>query len=176
MTRIEREKQTVRKMIELYCHHRLKQDTMPEEHQRLAEFACRRLDHCRYGENKTACKDCPTHCYAPKEREQIRKVMRWVGPRMILYAPKDAIIHIWEKVKRWLQSLSFRTGVIVLLCCIPFYILSFAQMLLPISAAAKGGLWTVLFGMAKTCQYGGLTILGVEGYNRLKNWIKRKKG
>ena len=48
-------------------------------------------------------------------------------------------------------------------------------MLLPISAAAKGVLWTVSFGMAKTCQYGGLTILGVEGYYRLKNWIKRKK-
>ena len=30
------------------------------------------------------------------------------------------------KIKQWLQSLSFRTGVIVLLCCIPFYILSFA--------------------------------------------------
>jgi len=34
---------------------------------------------------------------------------------------------------------------------------------------------TVLFGMAKTCQYGGLTILGVEGYQRLKDWLKRKK-
>jgi hypothetical protein len=49
------------------------------------------------------------------------------------------------------------------------------QMLLPISAAAKGVLWTILFGLAKTCQYGGLTILGVEGYNRVKNWIKRRK-
>lgn len=49
------------------------------------------------------------------------------------------------KVKQWLQSLSFRTGVIVLLCCIPFYILSFAQMLLPISVAAKGVLWTVIY-------------------------------
>jgi len=48
-------------------------------------------------------------------------------------------------------------------------------MLLPISAAAKGVLWTILFGLAKTCQYGGLTILGVEGYNRMKNWIRRKK-
>ena len=57
----------------------------------------------------------------------------------------------------------------------PFYILSFAQMLLPISAAAKGVLWTILFGLAKTCQYGGLTILGVEGYNRVKNWIRRKR-
>ena len=91
-------------------------------------------------------------------------------------APKDALYHFWDNTKTWLQSLSFRTGVIVLLCCIPFYILSFAQMLLPISAAAKGVLWTVLFGLAKTCQYGGLTILGVEGYNQVKNWIKRKKG
>ena len=79
------------------------------------------------------------------------------------------------KVKQWLQSLSFRTGVIVLLCCIPFYILSFAQMLLPISVAAKGVLWTVLFGLAKTCQYGGLTILGVEGYRRLKNLLRKGK-
>jgi phosphoglycolate phosphatase len=79
------------------------------------------------------------------------------------------------KVKYWLQSLSFRTGVIVLLCCIPFYILSFAQMLLPISVAAKGILWTVLFGLAKTCQYGGLSILGVEGYKRLKDKFKRNK-
>ena len=45
----------------------------------------------------------------------------------------DANMHVLYNVKHWLQSLSFRTGVIVLLCCIPFYILSFAQMLLPIS-------------------------------------------
>ena len=83
-------------------------------------------------------------------------------------------MHVLYNVKHWLQSLSFRTGVIVLLCCIPFYILSFVQMLLPISVTAKGILWTVLFGLAKTCQYGGLTILGVEGYKRLKDKFKRK--
>ena len=88
---------------------------------------------------------------------------------------KEFFLRIGRSIKTWLQSLSFRTGVIVLLSCIPFYILSFAQMLLPISAAAKGIHWTVLFGMAKTCQYGGLTILGVEGYKRLKDMFRRKK-
>lgn len=82
---------------------------------------------------------------------------------------------LFKKIKLWLQSLSFRTGVIVLLCCMPFYILSFAQMLLPISAAAKGVLWTVLFGIAKTCQYGGITILGVDGYNRVKEYLRGRK-
>lgn len=84
-----------------------------------------------------------------------------------------SIRQLFENVRQWLRSLSFRTGVIVLMSCIPFYILSFAQMVLPISAAAKGVLWTVLFGLAKTCQYGGLTILGVEGYKRFKNMLKR---
>lgn len=46
-------------------------------------------------------------------------------------------------------------------------------MLLPISAEAKGVLWVVLFGLAKTAQYGGITILGVEGYRRVKAYFKR---
>lgn len=80
-----------------------------------------------------------------------------------------------RRIKNFLQRLSFRTGVIVLLCCVPCYILSFAQMTLPISAAAKGVLWFILFGMAKTTQYAGLTILGVEGIRRLKAWRERER-
>ncbi|UKK49306.1 hypothetical protein L6475_04995 [Prevotella sp. E9-3] len=78
------------------------------------------------------------------------------------------------RCKQWLSGLSFRTGVIVLLLCIPCYILSFAQMALPISVEAKGVLWFILFGMAKTFQYGGLTILGVEGVKRLKKLFGKK--
>ena len=84
-----------------------------------------------------------------------------------------------QRFRVWLQNLSFRTGVIVLSLCIPFYILSFVQMAVPseyLSAKAKGVLWIILFGLAKTFQYGGLTILGVEGYKRVKQWIKRKRG
>ena len=80
----------------------------------------------------------------------------------------------FSAIRQWLTGLSFRTGVIVLLCCIPFYVLSFAQMALPISAGAKGVLWFVLFGLAKTFQYGGLSILGVEGVKRLRQRFKRK--
>lgn len=80
-------------------------------------------------------------------------------------------------MKQWLSRLSFRTGVIVLACCLPFYALSFAVFLpqVPFSAATKGVLWAVLFGLAKTCQYGGLTILGAEGWKRLKAYLRGRK-
>ncbi len=79
------------------------------------------------------------------------------------------------KIKQLLQGLSFKTGVIVLALCIPFYIISFAQMALSISTEMKGMLWVVFFGLAKTFQYGGLTILGVDGWKRLKAYFGKKK-
>ena len=80
-----------------------------------------------------------------------------------------------KSVKKRLSQLSFRTGVIVLSMCIPFYIISFAQMALPISPSLKGVLWVIFFGLAKTAQYGGLTILGAEGVKRFKRYWRRSK-
>ena len=77
------------------------------------------------------------------------------------------------RIKEFLQRLSFRTGMIGLGLCVPFYILSFAQMALPLSAYAKGVLWFVLFGLAKTFQYAGLTIVGVEGIKKLRRKFRR---
>ena len=82
---------------------------------------------------------------------------------------------IGKRIKRWLERLSFRTGVIVLVMCIPFYIISFAQMALPLNASIKGVLWFIFFGLAKTAQYGGLTIIGAEGIKRLKKFFTQLK-
>ena len=82
---------------------------------------------------------------------------------------------ILQNIKEWLGRLSFRTGVVVLAMCVPLYVVSFAQMALPLSASTKGVLWVVFFGLAKTAQYGGLTILGAEGIKRLKAWWQRRK-
>ena len=80
-----------------------------------------------------------------------------------------------DTIKAWLAKLSFRTGVVVLASCVLFYLLSFAQALLPISAEAKSVLFVVFFGLAKTAQYSGLAIVGVKGWQRIKSWFKRKK-
>lgn len=88
---------------------------------------------------------------------------------------KEFFSKVLDKIKAFLQRLSFRTGVIVLASCVVFYILSFAQMALPISPALKGVLWFVLFGMAKTTQYAGLAIVGIEGWKRIKGYFKKNE-
>ena len=80
-----------------------------------------------------------------------------------------------RRIQSFLRRFSFRTGIIILALCVRCYIISFAQMALPISAAAKGVLCFVFFGLAKTFQYGGLTILGVDGVKRINSWWKSKK-
>lgn len=83
---------------------------------------------------------------------------------------------VWlAKVKQWLAGLSFRTGMIVLGVCVMCYVISFAQMLLPISVGAKGVLWVVFFGLAKTAQYSGLLIIGKSGIERIKEWREKRK-
>lgn len=80
------------------------------------------------------------------------------------------------RVKAWLGRLSFRTGVVVLGLCVPCYLISFAPLLLGVGmgGGAKGAWWVVWFGLAKTFQYAGLTILGVEGWRRLKSRLTRR--
>lgn len=90
---------------------------------------------------------------------------------------KEYFKRMSNRINAFLKRFSFKTGVIILLLCIPFYILSFAQMAMDLSYSVKGILWVVFFGLAKTFQYAGLAILGVEGIKRLKVWwskIRRK--
>lgn len=71
----------------------------------LRAYALRRLDACRFGAAKPPCERCPIHCYAPACREQIRAVMRYAGPRMLLYAPLDALWHLLRRLKPETQEL-----------------------------------------------------------------------
>lgn len=77
-------------------------------------------------------------------------------------------------LRTWLEGRTFRTGVVVLALCVPCYVLSFAQMGLDLPTSTKAVLWFVLYGMAKTFQYAGLTILGVKGVKRVKAWWKSR--
>lgn len=94
MSRIDNEKRVVEQMIRLYCKRHLNLQDIDEEHEALIVYAHKRLDGCKFGEKKPACKRCKIHCYKPDMREKIRAIMRWAGPRMLLYDPIAAIKHL----------------------------------------------------------------------------------
>lgn len=95
-SRIEQEKRVVAQMIALYCRHKEGNGTLCPHCKALLEYAHARLSHCRYGEGKPTCKQCPVHCYSPRMREQIRTVMRYAGPRMLFYHPCSSLKHLFS--------------------------------------------------------------------------------
>jgi hypothetical protein len=101
------EKRTVSAMIRMYCAARHTPDEPPcADCAGLEGYAHGRLDRCRFGAAKPACARCPTPCYRPAERERMRTVMRWAGPRMVLRHPVLALRHL----RRTLALLSPGTG------------------------------------------------------------------
>ena len=100
MKRIEEEKRVVEQMIRLYCRRKEGNHTLCPSCQELLDYAQGRLDRCRYGEAKPTCKVCPIHCYRPAMKERIQAVMRWAGPRMILYHPVAAIKHVLREMRK----------------------------------------------------------------------------
>jgi hypothetical protein len=100
--RLERERRTMRLMIELYCRKKHSSDRVglglcPACLQ-LADYAPQRIERCPFKENKPTCAKCTVHCYKPAMREQVRQVMRFAGPRMVIYHPLLAIAHLLDDI------------------------------------------------------------------------------
>ncbi|MDF2154532.1 nitrous oxide-stimulated promoter family protein [Vibrio sp. CAU 1672] len=91
---------TVKAMVEIYCrdHHDTK--TLCADCRELLDYAELRLDRCPYGEAKPTCNQCPIHCYKPQPKEQMRLVMRYAGPRMLLKHPILAIWHLVHEKRK----------------------------------------------------------------------------
>jgi hypothetical protein len=94
----KREYVTVSKMISLYCrkHHQPSNGTLCPDCLDLEAYAHRRIERCPFGQGKPTCAKCPVHCYKPDRREQIRSVMRFAGPRMLIHHPVLAILHLLD--------------------------------------------------------------------------------
>lgn len=126
--RIAREKETVLHMISIFCkskHKNADKETLRvelwsnskssiqdievklcDDCLELQQYASKRLSLCRFGENKSTCANCTVHCYAPTQREKIKEVMRYAGPRMLWNHPILTIRHIMDgRVNRTLREL-----------------------------------------------------------------------
>ena len=98
--RIDREKETLHAMVQLYCRkNHAPAAGVCDECSGVLDYALNRLQNCPYGEKKTTCLNCPIHCYQPEMREHIRKVMRFASPRMLLHHPVLAIQHALDGLR-----------------------------------------------------------------------------
>lgn len=108
-----RELKTMQVMVLMYCrahgHERQASAPLCGDCGALSEYASRRLERCVFGDAKPACANCLVHCYKADRREQIRAVMRWAGPRMMLRHPVMAIAHLIAE-RRPVPQLPARRG------------------------------------------------------------------
>ncbi len=113
--RIERETKTVQVMIELFCknHHGLAVNNCSTCSE-LQNYALDRLENCPFHEGKTSCKNCPIHCYKPGIKEEIKQVMRYSGPRMMLRHPILTMFHFSDKRRKEPLTILGQTQSIVL--------------------------------------------------------------
>jgi len=108
---IQRERKTIDAMIALFCHDQhASKGGLCVECAALAVYAWQRIECCPYGEDKPTCAKCPIHCYKPERREQIRGVMRYSGPRMLLHRPILTLGHMLEGRKAAPAPPRRRTG------------------------------------------------------------------
>ena len=87
---------TLQAMMHLYCrgHRHGCEERLCPHCTALLRYAARRLERCVFGDAKPNCADCRVHCYRADMREQIRQVMRWAGPRMLLRHPILSVAHM----------------------------------------------------------------------------------
>ena len=99
MSRIQREKETINLMIKIYCRkkHKSKKNELCDECKELFDYANKRLDICKFGDDKKFCSKCPIHCYKNDMKVKVKDVMKFSGPRLLFYKPDQLIKHIFEK-------------------------------------------------------------------------------
>jgi hypothetical protein len=97
--RLKREFDTLAAMLRIYCHDHhgaavAGEQGLCTECGELLAYARKRLAGCPFGVDKPTCANCQIHCYGPKQREAVRVVMRYAGPRMLWRHPLLALAHL----------------------------------------------------------------------------------
>lgn len=104
----ETEKKLIPIMIRMYCrvNHKkerkeqgIKRKELCPKCQDLANYAAFRLEKCPFKKNKGFCSYCKIHCYKPEYRVEMKKVMKYSGPRMLFTHPIFAMSHVVGVIK-----------------------------------------------------------------------------
>lgn len=100
----DKEKEIVLLMIMKYCKGNKHLSTLCESCSKLIEYVNDRVDNCPFAETKTFCSFCEIHCYEKNMQEEIKKVMRYSGSRMIFSNPIITLDHVFQGIKYKLNN------------------------------------------------------------------------
>ena len=100
-TLINREKKTIQHMIGIYCHgQKHAVGKVCGKCRLLLHYAIRCINSCHYqAADKPVCGICPTQCFNPDMREQFNGIMRYAGPRMLLFHPILTTLHFCDALR-----------------------------------------------------------------------------
>ena len=91
------EHQTIAAMVKIHCkakHQNQDATGLCTDCIELLDYAETRLDRCHYGQSNPTCNKCPIHCYKPAQKQMVKEIMIFSGPRMLLPHPIRAIKHL----------------------------------------------------------------------------------
>lgn len=85
-------------MLLIYCEaHHHTSGVLCAECKTLLEYADQHIRECPLQPRKPVCATCQVHCYIPTMRADIKKVMRYAGPRMLLRHPLLTFMHFFHR-------------------------------------------------------------------------------
>ncbi|MFV0379603.1 MAG: nitrous oxide-stimulated promoter family protein [Anaerorhabdus sp.] len=95
----DNEKKIVSKMIKIYCSKKHKKNLCKKCNE-LQEYAIKRVDNCPFSDTKKFCSTCKIHCYTSDKKQAIKEVMKFSGPRLIIYHPILVFLHFIDSIKK----------------------------------------------------------------------------
>ena len=96
--RVAKEKRIIESMITNFCFDMHKGSEVCPDCKELIEYADKKLLKCPFIENKPICSKCDIHCYNKNHKDQIKLVMRTMGPKMLYTNPLDTIWYYYYKI------------------------------------------------------------------------------
>ena len=98
----------ITEMMHIFCKKKHKhKDGLCSECEDLLNYAIGKTRKCPFMETKTFCSACKVHCYEAKRRMEIKEVMKFSGPRILLVHPIIAIKHMMVTFKEKRKNLSY---------------------------------------------------------------------
>lgn len=87
----QRELDTAKAMIRLYCKTLHRGSVMCPECEGLSDYVESRMTTCRLGNEKPNCLQCQSHCYQPAKRLHLTHIMRWTAPKFTWRSPLQVL-------------------------------------------------------------------------------------